>query len=395
MQELKDILIQEIINNSNFIKATFSGIRRTSNNSWNKILIEPVIIKDKNMLQFNYFDTVKSITKNVEIEKFQTEINDVISCHFTSIYLRSNNYGKQIQITKKNKVLVKTHKNLDEVIVNKSHDKEKNRITSSKDNYLEMLGIASTDGKIKPNMHSKYKQIDEFIKIISRLTDWNEYKDQVNIIDCGVGNGYLTLATYNYFKNAISKNAHMEAIDIDAGAIERNNSKIKKLDWEDLHFETSNIISYDPIKKQDIDLTIALHACDTATDEALCLAIENQSKYILSVPCCHHDIQSQLKNNPSNNSIIKSEKHGILIERQGDIIADTLRYMLLEICGYSTNIIQYISNDHTSKNIMIRAEKHNDAVPEEKINEYKEFKSFWRVKPELEKLLTQKDIIKL
>jgi|GEM_PF-6552094 len=395
MPNLQSILNKEIIENPDFIKATFSGIRRTEyKDSWNKITIEPVIIKSENKLQFNYFDTTKGITKNFSIKESTKELANIIAYNFTSIYLRSKNSGIQIQITTKNKILVKEHKNLDAQVSEKSHDKKKDRLIAEGDAYLQTLGITDAENKVKPTMQAKYKQISEFIKIIDKLTDWESYKQDINIVDCGAGNGYLTLAVYNYFKT-LNKDISVEAIDIDADAVERNIKRVKSLNWNNIDFEVSNIISYTPKHSENVDITIALHACDTATDEALLLAIKNNSKFILSVPCCHHEIQQQLKNSKHPNAIINAEKHGIIIERQGDIIADTCRALLLEICGYKTSIIQYTSTEHTAKNLMIKAEKIQNTPIEGSVKTYIDFKNFWQIEPSLEKLLKATNLLNI
>ena len=386
--DLATLLQDKICGHSDFVSAVFTGRNRAhTENEWKKIIIKPVLLKNDLHYQFNYFDDVKSITKNFSVVDIAQEIKAVSTFGFNSIYIRYFTSRLQIQITKKDKILVRPHKSLEIQITDLTHDKQKHRLIKQDANnfYLNVLGFNDKAGQIKPSMQAKFRQINEFVKIVAQLLSNHAFDKTAHIVDCGTGNAYLAFALYDYFKNTLQHDIRITGIDTDALAIENNKDKATMLGWNQIHFDVSNIIGFRPDTPP--TLTMALHACDTATDEALLKALEWQSPFIIAVPCCHHDLQKRLKAISENATFAGSLKHGILRERLGDTLTDTFRALILEIMGYKTEIIQFVSPEHTAKNLLLRAQKISEQPVGNSVAEYKKLKEFWQVTPILEELL--------
>lgn len=179
--------------------------------------------------------------------------------------------------------------------------------------------------------------------------------------------------------------AHITGVDIKADLLDQHREKARQLGWDKLTFYHGYIADYQPVDNPDI--VLALHACDTATDDALALGIRWGSKAIVSAPCCQHELQQQLCQLPAPNPFRAVMQDGILQERLGDILTDTFRASILRIMGYRTDVMQFISSEHTAKNLMIRAVKTAQVGDPARIKEYVELKSYWRVLPYLEHLL--------
>ncbi len=372
-----------------FISATFSGINRSQiNHSWIKITLSPVIIQEESKIQINYYTSLKCTTKNLSKTELKKTIREIIALQFSSVYLRSNNYGVQIQITKKGKILINKHKNLETLTPSTEHDRQKTRIHNKSEQplYLQELGITNVKGQIISGKQKKFKQIDEFLKIIENLENWKARETPIRIIDCGSGNAYLSFAMYHYFQEILGKEVFLTGIDIDAGAVERSRQRATNLGWENIKFEVGNILGH--ILEQEPDIVLALHACDNATDEALMKGITENAKHIIAVPCCQQDLQKRMKKEDLHPLLKSYTKHKILKERTCDLTTDTFRSMLLELHGYDCQVLQYISTEHTAKNIMIKASKSDKAIDPLLQVAYQELKESWGgIIPVLEELL--------
>jgi SAM-dependent methyltransferase len=269
-----------------------------------------------------------------------------------------------------------------------AHDRHKSRILSP-DNaraFLSTVGIATADGVIKSDMQRKYLQINEFLKLVDETEFFNKRdREPVQIVDFGCGNAYLTFAMYQYVTQVRELPAQLVSVDMKADLIATNTAKANALGWKDLHFAAGNIRDFQPATPPDV--VLALHACDTATDEALARAIEWQSSLIMSAPCCQHHLQAQLAQQPTPHPWEPVFRHAILKERMGDILTDTFRALILRIMGYTTDVIQFIATEHTPKNLMLRAVRGSTPGDPKLMQQYNDLKALWGVTPYLETLL--------
>ncbi len=382
--------------NEDFIKATFSGQHRDQTVSWIKVIVRPVLVHDKKHVQFSYFDAKKDITKNYQGDEATEMLEQLIAFEFRNTHVQTSQKTIDITITHKGKALIHTSKVAQPLAeTHLSHDRQKNVLLSAADAkpFLQAVGIMTEEGKIRADMQSKFRQINEFLKLVQQTGALEKLSTSpVHVVDGGCGNAYLTFAFYYYLNYVLHIPTHLTGIDVNNELLTRHAEKRLLLGWNDLTFQTTSIIEYKPETPPDI--VLALHACDTATDEALAQGIQWQSKLIISAPCCQHHLQKQLDHQPAPNPFGAVERHSILKERLGDILTDTFRALILRIMGYATDVVQFVSSEHTAKNLMIRAVKSLKVGDPKFVQEYKDLKNFWHVTPYLEELLGE-DFTKL
>ena len=363
------------------VRAVFSGGQKT------RVVVRPVELKDCIHLQFSYFDEKKDITKNY-LEDAAAKADELLALPFRNIFVESRNGNLQVNISKKGKALVSRPKSTAAPAADLSHDHQKNRLLSAENAalFLKAVGIMTNDGRIRADMQRKFKQINEYLRLVDETDSFEALSSQpIHVVDFGCGNAYLTFAIYYYLREILKLDAHVTGVDIKADLIESHQKKAESLGWDQLHFQTGQIADYKP----DIvpNVVIALHACDTATDDALAQGIQWDSKLIVCAPCCQHELQEQMSHMPMPTSLLPVFHDGILFERMGDILTDTFRANILRIMGYRTDATQFVPIEHTAKNLMIRAVKTSTAGNARWVDEYRELKSFWQVTPYLEKIL--------
>ncbi|MCX7842712.1 MAG: SAM-dependent methyltransferase [Clostridia bacterium] len=249
------------------------------------------------------------------------------------------------------------------------------------DELLKEIGILGENGKVKNDMIRKYNQIDHFVELISdTLKDLATRYDTLNILDCGCGKSYLTFVLNYYIKEVLKKSCYFIGLDYSGVVVEASRKMALNLGYRNMEFKVTDIRDYRANKE--IHLVISLHACDTATDEAIALGVNNEVESMVIVPCCHRQILNQYKFQAFEPIL----KHGILKARMADILTDGLRALLLEGLGYKVSVVEYISPLETPKNLMLRAEKIQEAN-NAALLQYKQLKELLGVEPELEKLV--------
>ncbi len=249
------------------------------------------------------------------------------------------------------------------------------------DDVLRAIGILGENGKIKNDMIRKYNQIDHYIELVDDLLKTLcSNHESINVVDCGCGKSYLSFVLNYYIKEVLKKNCHFIGLDISKTVIDASRKIANQLDYRNMEFMVTDIKNYTSPK--DIHLAISLHACDTATDLAIALAVKNNAKAIVMVPCCQKEILSQY----SFDMLKSITKHGVLKARLADVLTDGIRLMLLEALGYKASIVEYVSPLETPKNLMIRAEKIG-GINKNALDEYKKLKQELGVHPTLEKLV--------
>ena len=388
-EDYKKLVRDRLLASESLVRAVFSGRQRGLALSWIKIVARPVEIKGTLHLQFSCFDEHRDITKNYTGEEANAKVDELLELPFKNIYVEITEGSLQVRITKKGKALVSESKLAKAPAnVDLSHDREKRKILSAKDPvpFLQAVGIMTKDGKIKADMQRKFRQINEFLRLVDETDAFSDFAGKpVHVVDFGCGNAYLTLATYHYLNNILGLTAYVEGVDIKADLLEQHREKAKALGWDHLTFQLGRIADFRP----DVipNVVLALHACDTATDDALARGIRWGSELIVSAPCCQHELQEQLSHVPMPAPFLAVSHYGILNERLGDILTDTFRAAILRIMGYRTDVIQFVSTEHTAKNLMIRSVKARLPRNAHLIEEYQALKAFWHITPYLERLL--------
>lgn len=248
------------------------------------------------------------------------------------------------------------------------------------DELLKAIDLMTADGKIRNDMIRKYNQIDRYVELLhDMLLELGEKEGPINILDCGCGKSYLTFVLNFYLKNILKKDCYFIGLDYSEGVIESSKRIADRLGYRNMDFFRTDIKTYKVGRP--LDLVISLHACDTATDEALALAINNHSRAIVAVPCCHREILNQY----SFGLLEPVIKHGIFKARLADLLTDGLRSLYLEAKGYKTSVVEYISPLETPKNLMIRAVKSKEENPKA-VREFQELKQLLHIHPSIERL---------
>lgn len=338
----------ENIEIKNIIKGTISDPR--NNSKYIKGYIRPVEIKGNSMMQIELFTNTQSFAHNYSYDEFSKMINNIMLESFFQLNIITNEYNYSFKYTKKNHLLSNKTKNKEtKTLLNVSHNKQKKYILNDGNVIppLVDLGVMTHDGKIVPSYYDKYRQINRFLEIIDdTIKDFKE--QELNIIDFGCGKSYLTFIVYYYLVNIKKVKTNIIGLDLKADVIKKCNEIAKNYGYNSLNFEIGDISLYKPHFR--VDLIITLHACDVATDYAMYHAIKLHSKYLLSVPCCQHEINNQLK---KNSSFLAS--YGIVKERMSALLTDTIRAKLLEYSGYNVDILEFVDFDASPKNLLVRA----------------------------------------
>ncbi|MCH7787783.1 MAG: SAM-dependent methyltransferase, partial [Chloroflexi bacterium] len=354
-------------------------------NPWNKVVVRPVALKSGRQMQFSFFDGKKDITKNHSAEEVGKYLEEVLLLPFRQIHLQSAASDIHVRISKKGKALISRGKpSLLKSEPELSHNRLKRHALPENvpDDFLHTIGIVDESGKVRSRMRGKFRQINEFLKLMEQVTQPDDFTGTTcEIVDCGCGSAYLTFAAYHYFSHVKGISARVRGIDSDEEIIEKCNSLRDSLNWDGLDFQVSKISEFVPSTPPDI--VLSLHACDTATDEAIAQGILWNSRTIIAAPCCQHELHQQISA-PSLQPILR---HGVLKQRTADVVTDALRALVLRIMGYRTDVVEFVSPEHTSKNLMIRAVKTLKPGDMAHVKEYQDLKGFWNVSPCIEELL--------
>ena len=373
-----------LINDSQkLVRVVLSGRRRNMQTPCERIDIRPVQIKNQLHLQVIENDGRQSTAKNYLPTNFDS--NDLLRSGYANILIEQTSGSLSIRLSKKGEALVTRTKGINEQLL--SHDRNKNRLLNPNDPFLMEVGISDSKGVIKPSKSDKYMQVEEFLRILAPTLKNAIEAGQIHkptrdkpltITDLGCGHAYLTFGAHQYLQ-AEAIPVSVIGIDIRPKSRDRNIAIAKKLGIEKSIAFRAEEISETTVTKTDV--AIALHACDTATDDAITWAVQSDAKLLFIAPCCHHDLQSQLSEIPEPWSMLT--KHGLMKERISDLITDALRAQILRLLGYRVDVIEFIGGEHTPRNLMIRAVKTGAKPDAHDVARYKEMIAMWRVKPAL------------
>lgn len=294
-----------------------------------------------------------------------------------------------VRVTRKGRVLLSRGKRSAEAGASPAdHDRSKDlplsRFGSSA--LLRVIGVSDGGGAVKASMRGKYDQINAFLREIdSILEDGDAEGRELSFLDCGCGRAYLTLtlSACCYMRYAKGMRVTIRGIDRNACLIEKCRAMADALDLADSAvFECRDLSDFTP--QVGVDVLLSLHACDLATDMSIAAGIRAGASHMLVAPCCQHDLQGQLREAGRNKALLR---HSILRERLADILTDAFRAQVLRICGYRTKIVEFVSPEATSRNIMIRASKGLKPGQPEPVAEYLAMKEEWSVVPAIERML--------
>lgn len=391
--ELEDSLKDEIragVFGDGFMKIVQS-VRRGG--SQFKISIRPVEIGGEKRFQAEMTEDGRVSVKNFDSDVIADGLEEIIGQKGArDLHLMTATGDLHVRVTKKGHVLASRSAPMDRKVVLKPHDRVKNLPLSSFDSaaFLKAASLADGEGRVRASMRGKYDQVNEFLKVVADVLKGRERKDgeTFTVVDCGCGKAYLTVALYLYLTQTLGMtDVHVIGVDRRADVVEAAKRMSESLDLVGkVDFVESDLKDFSPPNEsRRADMVVSLHACDTATDEALAKGVEWKARYILSAPCCQHELQKVLDDKGAFAGLMRQS---ILRERLCDILTDSFRAMIMRILGFKTQVVEFVSSEATARNIMIKCEfcvKPGQASP---IVEYLELRDYWHVKPWLEARLS-------
>ena len=384
--------LKKNIQEDKLIKIVFSDRK---SGDFNKVIIKPIILKSAKNIQIESFKDNKAFHKNIDLNNLQ-ELEDNLKEYidnFKQILLQIE--GSDISFIRKKENFSRKEKESNLIKTSNEHNKKKQYILNEGDkiDFLIELGLMSVEGKILKSSFNKFKQINKYLEFIDDVIEELKAKklitNHINVLDFGCGKSYLTFALYYYLKNYRKDlTFSIVGLDLKKDVIEFCNKLAKKLNYENLEFLNGNIKDYD--KSKEVDLVFSLHACNNATDYSLEKALSLDAKAILAVPCCHHEFFKKIQKNKNSefyNTLKIMADNGVVLDKFATLATDSFRSLSLELCGYKTNMIEFIDMEHTPKNILIKAIKSKSSNLKEKLTEYNKLKEFLGIKPLLEDLI--------
>jgi len=379
-QEMKQALIERLLNKQ-LVSATISQPRMKSNEV-KRVKLKPIELKGTYHIQLEY--QYERILKhdNIELHLIEAKINELFE-DFRQFQGDFETESVQVQLSKKNKVLIKTTANATAKKANLSHNRKKNYLLDPETPYpfLIRLGVQSPDGKVKKQKYDKFKQINRFIEFIHDSLEYLPKDRTIRILDFGSGKSYLTFALYHYLKVEQGLDIRVTGLDLKKEVIEECAQIAADLQYDSLEFLVGDINDYND--ESSVDMVVTLHACDVATDMALSRAVKWGAKVILSVPCCQHELNNQINSSPLDIML----QHGLIKERFSALATDSIRAEILSLVGYDAQLMEFIDMSHTPKNILIRAYYTGKKPSDEQLARYHAFTNFLSATPFLEKEL--------
>ena len=384
-------LLKENFENKNITKCIFSNMK--GDYEYTKIIIKPLIIKNNFVYQFEQFKNNKAYHSNLTVEESIQKISTIIENFYQYVVFTTE---ADIQIIRGKKDFnMKSTCNQKE-ICSLEHNKVKKYILEEGTPipFLIRLGIMGEDGKVFKKSYDKFRQINKYLEFIDEtikeLKNKKYIDTHIKAVDFGCGKSYLTFALHYYLKNIQNMTFEVIGLDLKKDVIEHCNQIAKDLNMENIEFLTGDIKDFNKLKN--VDLIFSLHACNNATDYSLLKGLELGAKAILAVPCCQHEFNQKMSQNKKSEFFAFENpigKHGILLEKFASLATDALRAQALELCGYKTQVMEFIDMEHTPKNILIRGikENPNKNTLEKKLQEYEVYKKFLGIEPLLDTLL--------
>lgn len=375
-----NILLHQVVSKNELIQAVISSPREK--HSPQKVMIKPLLLKKKEVYQLSYQYAQKILHENKSSKEFLSVFLNLLKS-YKQILICCVNADFHILISKKGELKILKKPPSKKALSVPLHNRQKNYLLKEGTviPFLVELGVMSPLGKIFHDKRDKFRQINRFVEMIHDVLCYFPKDQPLRIVDFGCGKAYLTFALYHYLHNELHYALEIIGLDLKEDVVLNCQAIAKKLQFNHLFFMQGDINTYS--NHQPVDLMVCLHACDTATDAAIEKAVCWNTRVIMAVPCCQHELFKQI-NCKNLDSLLN---HGILRERFTALVTDAARANLLEILGYKAQILEFIDLEHTPKNLLIRAVKH-PSVQENKeviLQRYKLFKETLNIFPNLEK----------
>ena len=349
-----------------------------------RVSVRAVTLKGEACLSFVHTHTTRDITQNLPVGEGVPQVRALIEAGFGHAHLFTASEEIQLLSSKKGRQTL-LRGNAKHAAAPLAHDREKHRFLDLDRAFLAELGVTDAQHRLVPAMGRKWKQINKFIEVLDHALAATPLKQaqRLDVVDFGSGKGYLTFAMHDYLCHTLALPAQVAGVELRADMVSLCNGAVQRLGLDGLRFEQGDVRTVVP---PTIDIMIALHACDTATDFAIHTGVRAGAQIIMCSPCCHKELRPQLLSPHPLRPILK---HGVHLGQQAEMLTDGLRAMLLEACGYDTQVFEFVSLEHTNKNKMILAVKRAQAKPADVVwQQIAEIKGFYGIRDQcLETLL--------
>jgi SAM-dependent methyltransferase len=372
--------ISESLSDKTFVKISLGNYKGDEAGLKN-IYIKPVLIKREEKLSFTYRYQTKDIVKNYSPEETISHLLSLIKADsFRVATIFTTEFDLHFEYTNGDKTIFKKKVASNTAKPSLEHDKQKHRLIESQGkHYLTELRITDEAGNVYKATQDKYRQINHYIEILSSQLKELPAHDVLKVVDMGAGKGYLTFALYDYLTNVLHLKAEVTGVEYRQELVDLCNQIAQSSGFNGLRFVQGSIHDYD---NSGANVLIALHACDTATDDAIAQGIKANADLIVVAPCCHKQIRREIETYKHKNNLDYLTKHGIFLERQAEMVTDGIRALIMEYFGYSTRIFEFISDAHTPKNVMLAGVKNKKSSSKEErsLQKIKEAKAYFGIK---------------
>ncbi|MGO4878228.1 SAM-dependent methyltransferase [Pedobacter psychrotolerans] len=333
-----------------FVKISLGNYKGTDK-GLRQILVRKVLIKRMPKLALTFRYKTRDIVKNFNEEEGVKLISEYLQSGFKIATLFTTEKDLIFEELNNGKVVIREITASAKEVPAASHDKEKARLIKPDDkSYLTELKITDADGRVFKNAQDKFRQINHYIEILSALIKELPEGTIKKVADMGSGKGYLTFALYDYLHSVLKLDSAVVGVEYRQDMVDLCNAVADKSEFDQLSFVQGTIEDYNA---ENVNLLIALHACDTATDDAIFKGIKANAELIVVAPCCHKQIRREIEQHKVKNDVSFLTKYGIFLERQAEMVTDGIRALILEYFGYKTKVFEFISDAHTPKNVLV------------------------------------------
>lgn len=340
---------QSAFANGQLIKGTLSKPTVQAPEGLKNVYFRPVSLKSGLKVAFNYRYQTRDEVKNYTPDEAIAQLETLLGNKLLNADLFTTEYDINLQFGKNGVPALTRRKPSQAESPDTAHNREKHRLLDPTDPWLHLLGITNARGEVLATAQDKWRQINKYLEIIESLVREHPLPNEAHLADMGSGKGYLTFALYDFLTTRLGVSVQVTGIELRPKLVEFCQKTAQQVGFQHLNFIAQDINTYSPER---LDMLIALHACDTATDMAIAAGIRQQAEIIVVAPCCHKQIRKEMD---THNELAPVLRHGILEERQAEILTDGIRSLLLEANGYKTAVFEFISTEHTAKNVMITA----------------------------------------
>ena len=380
-----------VLDDEHLVRALASGRRRGQDAPrWRRVEVRYVDLKAGRRLQVTAYDDTQAHTSNHEDPR--AAVDELLAMPFANWHVDTTTATHQMRVTKKGEALLHSGPP-QQATPQRAHDQVKDRLLPEDHPVLQALGISDQQGRIKPSRQAKYRQVEEFVRALSVAIEDATSSGKLRtptpeapllVVDLGCGNAYLTFAAHAWLSERMP--VRLVGVDVKEQSRRHSTEVAEALGvGDEVRFVAAGI--RDVTLDEQPDVVLALHACDTATDDALARAVGWEAALVLAAPCCHHDISAQLRQVPTPAGYASLTRDGILRERLADTLTDALRAAILRQVGYRVEVVEFVESVHTPRNTLLRAVRTGSAPSGQARDEYDALVSTWHLHPQLAELL--------